>query len=389
MVDKNAHYLMNKDGVFYFTRHVPNDVRHLYERPRLVMCLKTKSEAMALKASRSMASRLDDYWLQMRLTKMDVPAAHLMVKGRPKEAFTSSATTLSDALAKYCQLKGQGKPKHFFRAAERNTGYVIDLLGDRPVDTYSTADAAAFRDWLIDRGLAMSSTTRIFGTVKAIFNLTIQEDGIGCLNAFAKTYLPHEDAAKRPPIPKGELRVIQRTCLDMADERRLLIALISDTGMRLSEALGLVWADIHVGDTQHPHVNLVPHPWRKLKNSGSKRLVPLVGVSLEAIKTMHRQGVSHPFLFKSYTNKTKCNGNSASAALNKWMKGYTEQGVVHSFRHSLRDRLREADVNAEMIDEIGGWSGQSIGQRYGSGYTLKQKYKAMGKIVLTPRWAKA
>ncbi|MDG1019684.1 MAG: hypothetical protein P8N95_13900 [Paracoccaceae bacterium] len=68
MVDKNAHYLMNKDGVFYFTRHVPNDVRHLYERPRLVMCLKTKSETMALKASRSMASRLDDYWLQMRLT---------------------------------------------------------------------------------------------------------------------------------------------------------------------------------------------------------------------------------------------------------------------------------------------------------------------------------
>ena len=359
MVDKNAHYLMNKDGVFYFTRHVPNDVRHLYERPRLVMCLKTKSETMALKASRSMASRLDDYWLQMRLTKMDVPAAHLMVKGRPKEAFTSSATTLSDALAKYCQLKGQGKPKHFFRAAERNTGYVIDLLGDRPVDTYSTADAAAFRDWLIDRGLAMSSITRIFGTVKAIFNLTIQEDGIGCLNAFAKTYLPHEEAAKRPPIPKGELRVIQKVCLDMADERRLLIALILDTGMRLSEALGLVWADIHVEDTQYPHVSLVPHPWRKLKNSGSKRLVPLIGASLEAIKIMHQQGVNHPFLFKSYTSETSCNGNSASAALNKWMKGYTEQGVVHSFRHSLRDRLRAADVNAEMID-LGYPGSQSI-----------------------------
>ena len=325
MVDKNAHYLMNKDGVFYFTRNVPNDVRHLYERPRLVMCLKPKSEAMASKASRSMASRLDDYWLQMRLTKMDVPAAHLMVKGRTKEAFTSSATTLSDALAKYCHLKGQGKPKHFFRAAEKNTGYVIDLLGDRPVDTYSTADAAAFRDWLIDRGLAMSSITRIFGTVKAIFNLTIQEDGIGCLNAFAKTYLRHEEVAKRPPIPKGELRIIQRTCLDMADERRLLIALISDTGMRLSEALGLVWGDI---DLKHmcPHINLVPHPWRPLKTSGSKRLAPLVGASFEAIKIMHQQGVSHTFLFKSHTNETSCNGNSASAALNKWLKGDTEQG---------------------------------------------------------------
>ena len=142
---------------------------------------------------------------------MVTPNDHLMVKDRPKELFTKSAATLSDALAKYCQLKRLGKPKNFLRAAERNTGYLIDLLGDRPVDTYSTADAGALRDWPIDRGLA-------------IFTLTIQEDGIFCLKAFAKTYLPHEEAAKRPPIPKGELTVIQRTCLDIADEWKLLTA---------------------------------------------------------------------------------------------------------------------------------------------------------------------
>ena len=30
MVDKTAHYLMNKGGVFYFTRHIPNDLQHHY-----------------------------------------------------------------------------------------------------------------------------------------------------------------------------------------------------------------------------------------------------------------------------------------------------------------------------------------------------------------------
>ncbi len=166
----------------------------------------------------------------------------------------------------------------------------------------------------------------------------------------------------------------------MADERRLLIALISDTGMRLSEALGLVWEDVCL-DHQYPHVSLVPHPWRPLKTSGSKRLVPLVGVSLEAIKTTHRQGVSHPFLFKSYTNEIKCNGNSASAALNKWMKGHTEKGVVHSFRHSLRDRLREAGVDREIIDQLGGWSVSNVGEGYGAGHSLGKKYEAMERIV--------
>ena len=43
MVDKDAHYLMNKGGVFYFTRHVPNDLQCHYARPRIVICLKTRS----------------------------------------------------------------------------------------------------------------------------------------------------------------------------------------------------------------------------------------------------------------------------------------------------------------------------------------------------------
>ena len=96
---------------------------------------------------------------------------------------------------------------------------------------------------------------------------------------------------------------------------------------------------------------------------------------------MHQQGVSSTFLFKSYTNETSCNGNSASAALNKWMKGYTEKDVVHSFRHSLRDRLREAGVDREIIDQLGGWSTSTIGESYGAGHSLRKKYEAMEKIV--------
>ena len=65
MVDKNAHYLMCKGGVYYFTRHVPNDLQKHYETPRIVICLKTRSKNAALKASRSIAAKLDDFWLQL------------------------------------------------------------------------------------------------------------------------------------------------------------------------------------------------------------------------------------------------------------------------------------------------------------------------------------
>ena len=173
MVDKDAHYLMCKGGVYYFTRHVPNDLQRHYKKPRIVMCLKTRSKNAALKASHSVASKLDDFWLQMRISRMEVPAAKLLIKGQPTEAFTSCTPKLSDALDTYCRLKGAGRAKQFFSAAQRNVGSVIGRLGDRPVDTYSSSDAASYRDWLLEQSLATSSIKRMFGTIRAVFTLTI------------------------------------------------------------------------------------------------------------------------------------------------------------------------------------------------------------------------
>ena len=111
---------------------------------------------------------------------------------------------------------------------------------------------------MIDRGLTISSISRIFGTVRAVINLTIQEHGLDCRNAFANIYMPRQTEDKRQPIPKHEIIQIQKTCLEIGDERRLVIALISDTGMRLSEALGLVWSDVELNH-EYPHINLVEH----------------------------------------------------------------------------------------------------------------------------------
>jgi len=375
MVDKNAHYLMCKGGVFYFTRHVPNDLQRHYETPRIVICLKTRNHASALRASRSMAAKLDDFWLQMRLSHLDVPASDRLVKQQPSNTFTSSAPKLSDALAKYCALKGTDKGKLFFTVAHRNVGYVVECLGDRPLDAYFSSDAAKFRNWLIDRSLSTSSIKRIFSTIRAVFNLTIQEQGLGCSNAFANTFLPSDERPKRAVISPEDIKRVQKVCLEIADERRLLIALISDTGMRLSEALGLVWDDVKLNH-QYPHIDLKPHPWRRLKTSSSKRLIPMVGASLEAVKVMHRQ-CDNSFLFKSYANEGGCNGNSCSATLNKWLRRRISDAVIHSFRHSFRDRLRNAGVQSEMIDQLGGWSRQTVGQGYGQGYELASLYHSM------------
>ena len=71
-----------------------------------------------------------------------------------------------------------------------------------------------------------------------------------------------------------------------------------------------------------------------------------------------------PFAFPRY-NDGNSNANSASAALKQMVKAMVSEGcVVHSFRHSMRDRLRAVECPKEIIDQIGGWSSSDVGESY-------------------------
>ena len=121
-----------------------------------------------------------------------------------------------------------------------------------------------------------------------------------------------------------------------------------------------------------PYVNVKPHPWRRLKTKGSQRKVPLVGSSLWACERLLANNNDSIYAFPRYTDHNKCNSNSASAALNKWLRSHAPDGcVVHSFRHSMRDRLRAVECPKEIIDQIGGWSSSDVGESYGDGYPIE------------------
>jgi len=376
MVDHlNVSYLYKKRGVFYFSKRVPCDVRSYYKNDRIVICLKTKSSVSAIRASKSLYQRLDDYWTSIRLTKMQVPAEHLLMS-KPSVNSHSNAPLLSEALSTYLKLKGEGKDKIFIRAANRNIKYVIDLLGDLPIDDYSSKDASKFRDCLIEKGLLVSSVKRVFSSIRSIINLSITEEGITCINAFSKTYMPDkENLDIRKPIPIKDIKHIQSLCREYDDDLRWLIALLSDSGMRLGEGVGLLKSDMKL-DCEIPHIKLIPHPWRRLKTKSSERCIPLVGASLWASRKILDNRNDSIYAFPRYTTKDNCNTNSASAALNKWLKEQlTDNYVIHGFRHGFRDRLRAIECPSEIIDQLGGWSLRSIGQGYGSGYDLDILHK--------------
>ena len=376
-----VHYVYQRGTTYYFVRRVPKDVQRHYKSSRVVICLKTSRRDQAVRAGMSIAQRLEDYWLSLRLANLDIPGLHLL-RDRPLPTTYTSSQTLHDAVELYLRLKGVGKGKAFRRRAERNIQTVIDVLGDRPIDAYSSTDAASLRDYLLGKGLTTNSVKRNFSTIRSIINLCIQEHGLDCRNAFSRVYLPDlEDNKRRKPIPLENIRCIQRDCRVEDDEARWLVALIADTGMRLSEAAGLHIDDIVLEDDT-PYINLTQHPWRSLKTKGSQRQIPLVGSALWAARRIKEVNGASTFAFPRYNKTTTTNANSASAVINKWLRPRVPEGcVIHSFRHSLRDRLRAVECPSDMIDQIGGWATAGVGQAYGDGYGMDKKWEWMSAIT--------
>ena len=218
---------------------------------------------------------------------------------------------------------------------------------------------------------------RVFGAVKAIIQLTIAEHGLDCSNVFRGTSLPKkDDVRKRQPIPIEIIQSVQAECRATDDDLRWLIALLSDTGMRLAETVGLLVTDIRL-DTDIPHVMIRQHQWRPLKTASSERTVPLVGMSLWAARRVVDTGTT-PYASLRCNDGERANSNHASAALNKWLRTRVPKYcVVHSFRHSMRDR-------------IGGWTTAGIGHSYGAGYDLRVLHEWMMKITdLRPLYRKS
>jgi integrase len=248
---------------------------------------------------------------------------------------------------------------------------------------YVRSDATKFRDYLIAKGLNGASVARIFGTVRAVINLALSEFGLSIVNPFSNVYFDHSvGVKKRLPVKPEDIKKVQAECYKADDEKRWLIALIADTGMRLAEGAGLLRSDF-IEQDGILCVNIRPHPWRSLKTANSERVLPLVGSAKWAAERILEKPDGSEFAFPNYNDGERTNANSASAALNKWLKvkigpDYT----IHSFRHSMRDRLRAVECPSDVIDQIGGWLTQGVGNSYGEGYLVNILVKQMAKACI-------
>ena len=150
LATKSNSYTFNKNGIWYFSRRIPADLRRHYRTNRIAYLLRTKSVRDARVRAMSDAAKLDRHWHILRISSDDLPGKHLLTDAvqEPAAEPATDEHSFKDALAVYLRLKSHYRPPTFEAAVRRSCGYLIDCCGMKDLHDYVRSDATKFRDYL-------------------------------------------------------------------------------------------------------------------------------------------------------------------------------------------------------------------------------------------------
>jgi integrase len=257
---------------------------------------------------------------------------------------------------------------------------LIQICGDKDIQDYDRKDARAFVD-----GYGKVKTTTIrrrLNSINAVFNWAAYELDLEQRNPFARLIIREEgrDAYERQPFSANELANLYRRSLSFG-QLRLILPVLGETGCRLSEVLGAMKQDVLIVDG-YLVLHVRENSCRRLKTRGSDRQIPIVSsCAKQAVDRLLGARSDSDYLFPRYARDGYLNNTGASATLCKFLKASYGGKTTHCLRHSLRDRLRDANVPLEAIDQIGGWSSVGgAGAKYGRGYSTSKLAEFLGRI---------
>lgn len=412
-----------KSGRWRYYRRVPRELASLDTRIHVKQSLKTRNHREALQRAEEVHRATEAFWRALaagadkdtslarydaavklaqsygfsyapieQVARLDLDeierrleiAASNLDKPVVLEAMTGTAPaprpTLSALWALYeehnaASFRGMSKDqkrKHKI-SRERAITYAIEAIGDKALAEITRADVLAFRRWWIAKmeseSLKAYSVNRSFSDIKGM--LSVVDDALQTEfgKAWDKARIRETNATKLDKRPMFPLEWVQDKILApgamdaMNDDARLIVYAMIETGARLGEICNLRPEDIRL-DTEVPHIEIAERSDRVQKTAYSVRQIPLVGVSLWAMRQRSKG-------FARYADKA----DSASALINKVMKSRglcpSDRHTVYSLRHTFQFRLEKAGASDRMQADL---MGHEFGRpTYGDGPELTRR----------------
>lgn len=309
----------------------------------------------------------------------------------------------------------------------------ISLIGDKPCNEYTKADARAFRELLFKlppnwrnstkyRRMSIAEAAdaahkqnippmnprtakKIFGFVSSLWswliaNYDIEKNIFEGLTISVRTNKRDEKlpftasdliAIFSGTIYKGclsERKVFTRGNYSLANTAKYWAPLISIySGMRLNEILQLHLSDIKKdGGVYYFDVNDQDDN-KTTKTSSSNRLIPIHTqlIKLGLLELVIKQQEARTT--RLFSEVPLSSDGTYSDGYSKFFTRYLEALEIkrskisfHSFRHCFTDACREADMPREIRMELMGHSDDTMSGRYGAGHSLNKLNEWLQKI---------
>jgi integrase len=427
-------YLQRRGTKWYYRRRIPLHYSHIDDRGTITVSLKTRSLDVAM-IRRDTMERADElFWAGLihdnddRAARANYAAAKARAialgfeyKGAADIAATASIeeimrriavaktgthqeemavlgaveapkTTVRQAMTSFVEEIGQGdlKGKSAYQkkkwkeqklaGAER----FVEQLGDKALLDITRADAIKYHKFWMDRVLGVeedpvsgNTANRAFGNMRKLFREYTRHLQLDVRNPFDGLSFPDPKSLKKkiPPfsvewltanlLTPGPLKGLNR-------EARLILLIMVETGCRPSEICNLS-PDRIMLTSNVPHLSIDFEQNREVKTENSVRLVPLIGVSLEAMRKA-------PNGFPRYKDKE----TNLSGGVMKFLKENellpTTNHRAYSIRHSMEKRMLEANFDDEFRRRMLGHDTER--PEYGDGGDLDWRRDQLLKIML-------
>lgn len=410
--------LQKRDTGYYFRVSVPISLRPVIGKSEIIKSLKTKDARQAKLRCQEVSLHILK-WFDALFDDNYKKESHVMVHDTMPCVKTfmpvlqatipvaSSAMKLSELLDKWKLHTGYDDTDNTYQETARPVKEWIFLHGDSLIASMTSEEVAALRNYYLQHGeLKRKTINKYMGCIKklrtyAIDNGYIRENLIadGCYKVAS---LRGEESNRRP-FTLEELHKLFTspyfTGYDSPKKKHIAGSLKADdafywlplialyTGMRMNEIAQLATDDIkQEGGIWYIHAT-DEESFQKLKTTSSKRKVPIHRELINfGLLKYHQRRIDNreERLFTIICNRRD---GRISAALSQSFSRYTDKigisdpnAVFHSFRHGIKDVMRNAEVPREIHDAITGHKDGSVSGGYGLGFALPVLHKAIESI---------
>jgi integrase len=255
---------------------------------------------------------------------------------------------------------------------------LIGVIGDKPIANISADDMLDFRQWWLERmqsdGLTANVANKDLIHIGDVLKTVNKMKRLGLDLPLSGLSFKEGDAATRPPFSETWIKdkILAPGALGgLNDQAHAILLVMVNTGARPSELAALTPECIRL-DHAVPHIS-IEAVGRQLKTGNAKRVIPLVGVSLEALR-------GFPDGFPRYRGSSATLSGTVSKFLRSQGLAETPDHTLYSLRHSFEDRLLAAGVDERIRRDLFGHALNR--ERYGAGAALAHLRDVIQAVAL-------